>query len=157
FSPDSRTVAVVARRRIALWETASGKALPSPGFGADDWFQAAVFAADSSLLAIGSRPHVHIWDVAAGKWLHHLKGYWPEGYYLERSVAEESQRGIGYAGRQVDTRSIAFSRDGKLLAAASEGGKVRLWSLPDGKEMQPVVSGHEGPVWALAVSSDGRT
>jgi WD40 repeat protein len=29
--------------------------------------------------------------------------------------------------------------------------------LANGKEVQPVVSGHDGPVWALAVSPDGNT
>src|SRR5262249_4691541 len=142
FPPDSRTVIVVGDKRIATWETRSGKALPGFGLGSDNTIQAVSFAADNNLLAIGSKPYAHVWAVVAGKWLHLLKGYGPEGYYLERSMAEGGRQ-TGFRSGRLDTRSIAFSRDSKLLAAAGEGGRVRLWSLPDGKERQPIASGHE--------------
>ena len=52
--------------------------------------------------------------------------------------------------------SIAFSRDGAMLAAGGHGGTVKVWDLADGKEKQTLQS-HEGIVWALAFSPDGKT
>ena len=52
--------------------------------------------------------------------------------------------------------SIAFSRDGAMLAAGGHGGTVKVWDLADGKEKQTLQS-HEGIVWALAFAPDGKT
>ena len=52
--------------------------------------------------------------------------------------------------------SVAFSPDGKTLAAGYEDGRVLLWEVITGKERAEFV-GHRGPVTSLAYSSDGRT
>ena len=55
-------------------------------------------------------------------------------------------------------RSVAV--DGRRLATASEDGTGRIWGLPAGGE-PPVdallLTGHAGPVRAVAVTSDGRS
>src|SRR5205823_14952537 len=50
---------------------------------------------------------------------------------------------------------IAFSPDGKLLAAGSAAGRVRLWTV--GGRLVRVLDGHQGPVWSLSFAADGRT
>ncbi|MBK9715198.1 MAG: WD40 repeat domain-containing protein [Kouleothrix sp.] len=52
-------------------------------------------------------------------------------------------------------RGAAFSPDGKLIATASEDGRVRLWSAADGSLTSTLV-GHTDVVGAVAFSPDGR-
>jgi WD40 repeat protein len=53
------------------------------------------------------------------------------------------------------TFSVAFSPDGKVLAAGTAEGQIRLWRVTDG---QPLLTceGHLGAVWSVAFSPDGR-
>ena len=49
---------------------------------------------------------------------------------------------------------MAFSRDGKTLASASRDTTIKLWSVPNRKEVA-TLSGHTGSVDAVAFSPDG--
>ncbi len=51
---------------------------------------------------------------------------------------------------------LAFSPDGKFLAASDEGNAARLWLLPSGK-LQAVFRGHLQALPAIAFSPDGQT
>jgi WD40 repeat protein len=72
----------------------------------------------------------------------------------------------GYCRRKVRTLtgqngpipSVAFSRDGKMLASASSAvaGEVTLWDVATG-ELRAILKGHSGEVTSLAWSRDGKT
>ncbi len=57
---------------------------------------------------------------------------------------------------------LALDKEGKLLATVGgqtllyRPGEVKLWSLQDGKQLASL-TGHETVVWAVAISSDGKT
>src|SRR5947209_4969541 len=52
--------------------------------------------------------------------------------------------------------SVAFSPDGKTLAAGGWDGSIRLWDVATSKELRQFV-GHKGWVKSVAFSPDGRT
>jgi cytochrome c len=52
--------------------------------------------------------------------------------------------------------ALAAATDGRSLAAASLGGSVGLWSLPEGR-LRHTLDGPGLPVWAVVFAADGRT
>jgi predicted NACHT family NTPase len=57
-------------------------------------------------------------------------------------------------GHQDGVLALAFSPCGKFLATAGEDNTIRLWSIPDGIEIQAIAA-HEGDVRAIAFDQDG--
>src|ERR671930_85922 len=62
-----------------------------------------------------------------------------------------------------EVHGVAFSPDGKILAAASGvnipptvPGEVKLWDVATRREVA-TLKGHQGAVWSVAFSPDGRT
>lgn len=53
--------------------------------------------------------------------------------------------------------ALAFSPDGKLLAASDNENTVDLWVLADGRRLHPPLTGHLVGVFRLQFSEDGRT
>lgn len=66
---------------------------------------------------------------------------------LAKSVFSETFGGI---------MSVAFSPDGKLLAAGDSNGEIHLWQVADGKQLL-ILRGHANWVVSLAFSPDSRT
>lgn len=52
--------------------------------------------------------------------------------------------------------SVAYSPDGKLLAAGYDNNQIRVWDAKKGTLMR-TLSGHTGTVWSVAFSPDGKT
>jgi WD40 repeat protein/tRNA A-37 threonylcarbamoyl transferase component Bud32 len=60
-----------------------------------------------------------------------------------------------FQGHKEWVHGVAFSPDGRLLAAASYDGTLKLWDSVTGLEVRTLI-GHTAPVWAVAFSSDGQ-
>jgi RNA polymerase sigma factor (sigma-70 family) len=131
-SPDGKRVFVGCDDgRVRVCETASGKQVRSIEAHAKPVSAVAV-SHDGKTLATGSwgDDTVRLWEVATGKEVRRLA--LPGG-----------------AG------ALAFSADGKALAAGNVAGPIRLWDLASGKEVARL-PGHQGRVAPRSVSARGR-
>jgi cytochrome c len=68
--------------------------------------------------------------------------------------ADGTRRELAVGNRPI--AALAASPDGRLLAAASLGGTVALWALPEGRLVRSL-DGPGLPVWSAAFAADGRT
>ena len=97
---------------------------------------ALAYRPDGKLIALGVFQEVKLADPATGATLAELKGH-----------AEQ-------------VRSAAFSRDGKLLAAAgglpAQKGEVKIWNVDSRTELL-TISGHADCIYAVAFSPDGKS
>jgi WD40 repeat protein len=146
FSPDGKLLAaVVNREEVCVWDAVTGKLLRVLT-KVPTWALCVAFAADNQRVAIGSGTDrdpsgrtVQIWDLATGQVSFTMEGYFQSVYW------------------------VAYSRDGKWLAAAggchkyrqSSPGQVLVWDATTG-QLRYSLRGHSWPVWSLSFSSDGK-
>ena len=102
-----------------------------------------VFSPDGRLLATGTfrSNTIKLWDTATGRELRNL------------SSGKQSAMGMSPA--------IAFSRDGRFIAAAGGENTVRVWEVTSGREVQTLTSGEGGlasigGIYFIGFSSNSR-
>jgi RNA polymerase sigma factor (sigma-70 family) len=134
IAPNGKTLAAGAQDgSVRVWDVATGKELQR--FTNRGWHLA--YSPDSKLLAVGEVKSIALWDLATGQCVRHLAGY---GQVMGGSMVFD----------------LAFSPDGKLLAAAlPEGQLIHLWEVATGKQ-RPPLRGHTKRVNAVAFSADGN-
>ncbi|KAG5782101.1 hypothetical protein H9Q73_004278 [Fusarium xylarioides] len=109
----------------------------------------AAFSAARQAIAIGSQDGVvSLWDIKTGQ--------------KREAIPSHAGGGRLVLGNMI--HSVAFSSDGKILASGSGTGRardpgcddsVRVWDLEGLREVA-VFRGHNGPILALAFSSDNQ-
>jgi WD40 repeat protein len=147
FSPDARTLAVGGRMpNVKLLGAVSGRLLRTLDWP-HTWPDEMTFSADGTQLAVAnsggkdltkadsgvSESLIAVWDVASGKLRH----------TFERSPSD------------VPVNSLAFSPDGRLLAAATR--VLHVWDLATGKCLSGEFAGHEGLVGPVAFLGQSDT
>jgi RNA polymerase sigma factor (sigma-70 family) len=186
FSPDGTMLASACfqDRRVFLWDTTTGKARHTlPGHDRPHVVQ---FSPDGRLLAVGGHDClIHLWDVATGREREPFRGHVGEIYALAFSP-DGSKLASGASSTPPDTkdnpsggstirlwdlktrkgqllpgperwvRALAFSPDGKLLAAGGSGNSIYLIDLATGKRRHRY-AGHEGDIRCVVLSPDGST
>ena len=135
LSPDGKLLATGGGSRagwVVLWDAATGKEIVDLNKHLEHTsaVEMVAFSSDGKTLASLDPLKVVLWDPASRKKLRVLDGN--------------------------TFRSLAFSPDGTILAAGTNIGEVRLWTVTTGKSIA-ILKGHAGPVTAVAFSPDGKT
>ncbi len=146
FSPDGKTLASLGGpldRSLKIWEVSTGVMKASFAARGNDQAPLA-FSADGRYVANGGKLDVNepgivnVWDLNTNE-LH--------AQYQNPPLdnAYNFQRGVN---------CLAFSPDGKTLAAGNTDHIIRLWNLQSKRRTE--LKGHEGEVLSLTYSPDGN-
>ena len=135
FSPDSKWIAS-GGTAVKVWEADTGRLLrifkKREATGVD--VDAIAFSPDGKWMAVGgSTSDPEIWDAGAGRFMRKLE-----------SVHDSSLEWL---------RGVAFSPDGKVVAAAA-GSKIKIWDAQTGQFLMKL-SGHRW-VESITFSLDGQ-
>jgi RNA polymerase sigma factor (sigma-70 family) len=156
FSPDSKTLAWgTFQEGVQLWDVAGGKeprrlgqAQPQP---LRQDITSLCFAPDGKTLAVSRPDHtIQVWEVASGTLARQIGESPPQGRMQVRIVVKLGPE----SASPVD---LAFSPDGKTLAAGLGGASIRQFETATGKEIPPPGGGHQTAVSNCHVSPDGKT
>jgi len=128
FSRDGRQVAVGTYGKVLIIDVESKKVAREIPVKSG-YVRGVAWLADHSTVVTGCFQAVEFWNAADGKNIRSLKIK-------------------GYAN------DVQASPDGKLIAAATETGEVRMWHAVDGSE-RSVWSAGKDPLLGLAFSADG--
>jgi RNA polymerase sigma factor (sigma-70 family) len=148
FSPDGSLLAWPAEDgALRLTDVKTGKDVRTLGKPEQTRYLASLaFAPDGKRLATrGYDRSVRLWDVASGREVRQL-------HPAETGLLTGNRLLFGTAGAAL-SGSLAFSHDGKLVAAGGLRGVVHFWDGGSGRELLP---GHKGPVAGAVFAADGK-
>ncbi|MCH8047646.1 MAG: hypothetical protein IID44_28465 [Planctomycetes bacterium] len=163
FSPDGESLAVATADYVEIWDVVSGKKPRSLGVRKQNepWYintNSVTFSRDGKFLATGGRRGiVTVWDVVEGKVRHEIRAH---------VVVVDELHVIKRDGKVVknlkETRddpssivSVAFSPDGKTVAAASHDRRISISDVATGKVLKYLRA--DGNITALAFLADSNT
>ena len=141
-SPDGMTLASAGDDAVVqLWDVASAKAGVKLT-GAGDWLLSVAFSPDGKMIAAGTiNGRCLLWDLASGKKTLDIPASAP-------AVANQPPP------EAAAVNALAFSPDGKTLAAGGADGHIYLFTVADGKFLR-VLTGHTSAVTAVVFHPTG--
>ena len=142
FSPDGRRLAVgYDQQGVRIWDVVNGELKQSVATSQHGSIESVAFSPDGHWLATASlEGSVMVWDLASAE----------GGDGSADSVKPIYQFDIGD-----DIHGVAFSPDGKLLAAGCYDQTVTLWNMSTGQKVR-TMNGNANYVHAVAFSPNGR-
>jgi WD40 repeat protein len=176
FSPDGRSLAVASEVGLCVWDAQTFQLLRSL---ADDPAVAAFSPSGDYLVCVDTNG-MALWDTHSWSKMHSLQSpkvvmgsgwtdfrlaFAPDGSQLGVTTDNgvklyripDFQEAAFFSGPLPRIRFLAFSPDGKMLAASTAAEKnIRLWDIPGQKEAK-VLAGHRDSVMDVAFSPDGKS
>jgi WD40 repeat protein len=186
FSPDGKRLAAGSYQVVTLWTVPSGGLNKTLTGHADQVKALVVAADGRTAFSASPDKSVRAWDLAEGKPLRQLSApspvlalaLSPDGKTLVLGGQDNAVHLMNAADGKVlatlkghtgAVNGVAFLPDGLRVASVSSDGSARIWTIPseanlkeaqtpgDAKLADPVVlSGHNGPVQAVALTPDGQ-
>ena len=149
--------------RIALWDRDSFKetfvlheadvvwdvypAGKLPPLETLEQFRDIALSPDGKLAAACGIKNVRIWDTATGRVLRNIK--LSDGYKIDKE-----NRKVGHP--DFDGYSLAFSRDGSLLAVGSSYGKITLFNMKTYAQQNQIEGTKLGMIAAVGITPDNK-
>jgi len=137
FSPDGKTLAVGGYQEVLLWDLANATLAKRIGVGQiGDFVRCVAFRNNGQWLAVAEgAPYgpgaVKVFDINSG------------------------QPTLAFAEPKDAVFAVAFSPDGKLLAAGGADNVARVWSVDENK-LAGELKGHSDWVLGVSFSADGK-
>jgi WD40 repeat protein len=177
FSPDGRLLASTDGQTIMLWTMPTETVAGEIAFDRRYLMSQLSFSPDGKLLAASNVPtgsvpsEVFLWDVASRRLIGpklraHIFAFSPDGRALATDgedgksiVLRDLRTGRPHSpalqGHTANVRSIAYSADGRMLAAGGADNSVLIWDLADRNPIGTALTGSRAPVNAVAFNPDG--
>jgi len=142
FSPDGKRIASAGTDGLVrIWSTVTGEEV-----GRLDGHRGAAYAVayspDGKRIATGDLEDIHLWDAATGKKVRKMAGFDGGKDFKKRDAVH-----------LLGIFSLAFSPDGKLLAAAEGDARISLWDTASGERRGQVEEG-KGHFETLTFTAD---
>jgi WD40 repeat protein len=174
LSPNEKYFATGGRdKTLRIWDFPSGKLRVATEAHPRD-IQCVAFSPDSKLLAsCGYDSETKVWEAATGKPLWAIPNvgtqfHWdavefsPDGKHLAMSGSglrvievEGGKEVVNVRPDQVQTTSLAWSPDGKLIATGGMDQVLKIYDATSGKELA-ALKDHKSAIQVVRFSPDGR-
>jgi WD40 repeat protein len=135
ISPDGKKLASGdVQSTIKIWDLATSKQLNEIENLSGTECLSLAFSPDSALLACGGAWNDSSFLPKGTINIQGVKMERKEGYLVLMWDAETAKEVRRFSGLSDKIKSVAFSKDGKMLAAASKDGRIALWDSASGKD-----------------------
>jgi RNA polymerase sigma factor (sigma-70 family) len=147
FSPSGKTLLAVSTKQLERWDLAAGRSLGKIDLGDQSRGYAAALSPDGKVLALGSvHGAIRRWEIGTGRPL--------QAFQLPALGAIKEIPPGGPDANAVG--ALAFSADGRMLAAVGWDRKLYLWEVATGRERAATWQQPDGAVATVLFSPDGR-
>jgi WD40 repeat protein len=145
FSPNGQYLASGdIQSTIRIWEVKTGKILHTIDMQSGTEALSLAFSPDSKSLACGGAWNDSSFLPKGVFIIQGVKMIRKEGTYVLQWDLKRGKEVRRFGGLEDKITSIAFSRDGTILAASSHDGKIGLWDTATGKE-RLYIAAHPSP------------
>ncbi|MEK6233378.1 MAG: WD40 repeat domain-containing protein [Planctomycetales bacterium] len=160
FSPDGKLLASCGEddTQILIWDVEQAKIVkrlnavdPDDKNKRRSMFRVEFSPDGKQLASCGADRTVRLWDLESGKEVRRLEG---AEYAVFTEKDKKIERTVKKGGSSLALYALAFSPDGKRIAAGGLDKLIRVWDTDSGK-LQQTIAGHPDFVYDARFSGDG--